>query len=440
MSVAYIHLSDIHFGQEKGGEVFIHRDAKARLLEDIDVLVDRLPESKAAGVIVTGDIAYGGKPEEYKEAANWLDQVARAARCDITAIQVVPGNHDIDRAELSHAAKWMLDQIATNGEGKLDEFLSNARDRALLYARFTSYIPFAEGYNCPMDCQGGLASERIVQLTETRSLRFVGLNSALVCKHKDKEGELLLGARQRVLPIAAGQELVVLCHHPLAWLQDSEDARRFIRSRARVFISGHEHKPAVRVERTDVDCDLMILEAGATVPPTTNDTFTYTYNVIQFSWDETSDGLNVTVHPRAWDDEKKRFVDDPVRLGGRDPTYVLGCPNFRRTATLARSPSRTTTVERQPHTSDVSHKTASDTVEGTNMPVPSGYQLALLRFFRDLSAGQRLAVLVKLGALPDKWPEALSHALERQIFDSLAREGRLEELEKAIKQQLQQSL
>ena len=428
MPIAFVHLSDIHFGQERGGVVIVHDDAKARLIEDLAATVEGLPEKKAAGIIITGDIAYGGKTDQYKIAAGWLDRVAAAAKCDITDIMVVPGNHDIDRDEISSSAEWQLSEIESRGETALDKFLANERDRAVLYARFAAYIPFAEAYNCSMDCQGGLASERVVELVPGRSLRFIGLNSALVCKIKDNEGGLLLGARQRVLPIQPGQELVVLCHHPLRWLQDSEDAGRFVRSRARVFISGHEHKPAVRIDAIEAGCDLMTLEAGATVPPAAEGPFTYTYNIIEFDWEPTDDRLKVTAHPRAWDDEKKRFEDDPVRLGGHEPVHFLGCPNFRR-APLAQPDAAAPLIETLEPAVVVS-QTAGSTSE--NAVVPADYPLVLLRFFRDLSEGQRLAVLVKLGALPANWSEASSHALERQILDALVLAGRIEELKQAV--------
>lgn len=431
MSIAFVHLSDIHFGQERGGVVVVHDDAKARLIEDLAAMVERLPDKKAAGIIITGDIAYTGKANEYKIAAGWLDDVAAAAKCAITDIMVVPGNHDIDRDEISSSAEWQLSEIQTKGEAALDKFLANERDRAVLYARFTAYIPFAEAYNCSMDCQGGLASKRVVELVPGRSLQFMGLNSALVCKGKDKEGELLLGTRQRVLPVQPGQELVVLCHHPLRWLRDSEDARRFVRSRARVFISGHEHAPAVRVDAIEAGCDLLTLEAGATVPPVAEGPFTYTYNIIEFAWKSDNDQLKVTVHPRAWDDERKRFDGDAVRLGGREPVHFLGCPNFRKAPFV--QPAAAALVVETFEPAVVGSQAAGLTKE--DAVVPADYSLVLLRFFRDLSDGQRLAVLVKLGVLPTSWSEASSHALERQILDALVLAGRIEDLKQAIEEQ-----
>jgi len=431
MSIAFVHLSDIHFGQERGGVVVLHDDAKARLIEDLSAVIEGLPEKKAAGILITGDIAYAGKADEYKVAALWLDKVAAAAKCAITDIMVVPGNHDIDRDEISSSAEWQLSEIQTNGETALDKFLANDRDRAVLYARFTSYIPFAEAYNCSMDCRGGLASKRVVQLATGRFLQFIGLNSALVCNKKDKEGGLLLGARQRVLPIEPSQELVVLCHHPLHWLQDSDDAGRFVRSRARVFISGHEHKPAVRIDAIEAGCDLMTLEAGATVPPAAEGPFTYTYNVIEFAWDHVGDRLKVTVHPRAWNDYKKRFGDDPVRLGGREPVHFLGCPNFRKAPLIQPAAAASVMEASEPVAahSETPGWTEEDAV------VPADYPLVLLRFFRDLTDGQRLAVLVKLGGLPPNWSDASSHALERQILDALVLAGKIEELKQAIDEQ-----
>lgn len=436
MSFGYIHISDIHFGQERGGTIFVHNDAKQRLLEDVERVVATLPSKRAAGVLLTGDIAYAGKKHEYKDAAIWLDRLAASAGCKITDIQVVPGNHDIDRGEICNGGNWMLTQIAKNGEDALDTFLENDLDRLMLYARFSSYIPFAEGYNCPLDRHGGFASERIIELAPGRFLQFIGFNSALVCNRKDRKGDLLLGARQRVLPVTDGRELVVLCHHPLDWLQDSNDARRFVRNRARVFLSGHEHTPRVRTETIEKGCDLLTLEAGATVPPKAQDPFTYTYNVIEFAWDKTEDRLRVTVHPRAWDDDKKRFSEDPVRLGGRQPTFLLGCPQFRKAAIVASEKEDGALLDESESPAAAAQQPPGDGAYGEQtVSVPKEYPMTLLRFFRDLSDAQRLAVLVKLNALPADWSEASSHALERHILDSLVVAGRLSEINDAIAEQ-----
>ena len=205
MSIGFVHLSDIHFGQEKGGRIWIHDDVKDRLVDDVKIVAKNLESGHAAGVIVTGDIAYGGRASEYTAAAAWLDKVADAAGCDMTNIQVVPGNHDIDRDEITKLTEMMLDKIVVEGEPALDSFLQSHADRDLLFRRFSAYRPFAEGYRCPLDTNAELAEERVAELACGRAIRFIRLNSALACSKNDEEGRLLLGARQRVLRQSVGR-------------------------------------------------------------------------------------------------------------------------------------------------------------------------------------------------------------------------------------------
>ena len=427
MGIGFVHLSDIHFGQEKGGRIRIHDDIKDCLIEDVRLVAKSLESGRAAGVIVTGDIAFGGRASEYTAAADWLDKVAEAAGCDIFDIQVVPGNHDINRDEITPLTKMMLERIVAEGQTALDSFLNSDTDRELLFQRFSAYRPFASGYGCPLDTNADLAEEQVAELAPGRSIRFIRLNSALACSKKDKEGKLLLGARQRVLKQRPGEELVVLCHHPVHWFQDSEDAWRYIRNRARVFISGHEHKPSVKIETIEEGGDLMMLAAGAVVPLNSDDTFNYCYNFIEFDWDEEADALSVCVQPRAWVNAQKRFAADNVRLGDQGPKFILACPNFRK-APQAKD------LSTQEAVLDGTSDTVTITAHDDHAPKTQEEEtvdtcpLLLLRFFRDISPAQRIGILASLGTLPPNWNGTLSESIERKAFDSLVREGRSEEL------------
>src|SRR6218665_2736629 len=106
-SVAFVHLSDIHFGQEKNGFVHINDDIKEQLIEDVRTVVMDLPNRKAAGILVTGDLAFSGKKSEYDLAGAWLDRLTAAAGCDRTAVMMVPGNHDIDLSTIKRGTELM---------------------------------------------------------------------------------------------------------------------------------------------------------------------------------------------------------------------------------------------------------------------------------------------------------------------------------------------
>lgn len=438
MPFTFIHLSDIHFGQEKRqGELITQNDVKEQLLADAKRMVKDHADGHACGIIVTGDIAYGGKREEYQRAAEWLDRLADAIGCDQTAVHVVPGNHDIDRDLISSGCQLMINDVLENGEARLDAYLGTEKDRELLFERFTHYRPFAEGYDCPLDHDGGYASDKSLELAPGRQLRFIGLNSALVCSiGANEEGRLLLGERQRVLPRDPGVEVVVLGHHPLHWLRDSATARRYVRSRARVFVSGHEHNPSLRVDEIGENEHLLVLAAGATVPPHVSDKYTYTYNLLTFDWDAASDGLSVKIFPRAWSDERTRFEDDPARLGGHQPAHVLGCPNFRDAPSTEEGKPETGTSSSE--AMDPIQQSAPAAESGVTPALEGAEQMAdrfpilLLRFFRDLAPVQRLAILVDLKELPDDMDDKLTHMMERQAIDRIAAKGKLDALEAAI--------
>jgi calcineurin-like phosphoesterase family protein len=444
MSAVFVHVSDIHFGQEKDDRVHIHADVKQQLISDAREVVSRIAGGAAHGILVTGDIAQSGIKDEYDEAAKWLDQLAESIGVNINCVQMVPGNHDLDRSKLSPAVRRILDQIRAGGSTEYEETLSDPLIRAALFARFEDYGNFSFGYDCPLNDEAAYASEMVVTLAPGRALRFIRFNSSLLChgKERDEHPELLIGARQFTIPRDDGVENIVLVHHPLSWYKDQEQVRDYIRSRVRVFISGHEHDPKVSVDNVEQGCDLMMLAAGATVPFKSNSVFTFTYNIIEFDWDEEVDGLSVTIHPRAWNAQRTCFEADDQRLGGKSPNYRLGCPSFRKAGlqgavTTSRlkdaAPSESHTFSVEPTIEMVLMDSSSGELSPM-APSVEGYEVARLRFFRDLLEGERLRVLVAMDAIPENFDEPMSQGLERRLLDRLVRDGKLGDVEKMIDQ------
>lgn len=428
MSATFIHLSDIHFGQEKdGGVVKINDDAKERLIDDATTEIAKLGV-RASGIIVTGDIAYSAKRDEYAKAGEWLDRLAASVGCDRLDIQMVPGNHDIDRAAITNVAKFHLEVIRDKGDAMLDMLLDDETQREALYERFAAYRDFSGGYGCDLDVGGVYSADGAVVLAPGRTLRFVRLNSALICSHRDTAGTLILGARQRVFDAINGEEMVVLVHHPLSWLQDSDEAARYCGSRARVIISGHEHFPSLEIKPIEEGCDLMMLAAGATAPEDANEEFTYKYNILTFDWDEATDGLAVSVNPRTWHFEMKRFEKDLPFLDGKDERSVLRSPHFRRGAPPSKA--KDAGVESRAQVQPVANPiTGSKEVD---LSMPDDARLARLRFFRDLPEDRRRRILIELGAIPEDLTDRLDHTIEQRFFAKLIAQGRVAELSKAI--------
>ena len=437
MSAIFVHVSDIHFGQERDHVVHIHDDVKKELVADAAEVIAGSPSGAAQGILVTGDVAFSGKAEQYEAAGKWLDALAEGIGCPIHRVQMVPGNHDLDRDKLSIGRSKLLEFIRAGGPAEYEKVIANENDRATLFSRFEDYGRFCIGYNCGLDEEAKYATNLRIEVGRDRWIRFIRLNSSLLChgEERDDQPELVMGERQFVIPRHAGEENVVLVHHPLNWYKDAVDVRQYVRSRARVLISGHEHDPKVEVEEVEEGCDLMMLAAGAAVPFRSNDIFTYTYNVIEFDWDEGTDNLVVTMHPRTWNPVKTCFEPDNKRLGGKKPRFTLGSPNFKKIGQVPVRPGQIADVVEddsaaEPVVELVPAEGFETSAEETP-PMPpdaEGYELALLRFFRDLYENERLKILVELDAIPAESNERINQGLERRLFDWLAREGRLPDL------------
>jgi hypothetical protein len=437
MPAIFVHLSDIHFGQERDERVHIHDDVKQQLIIDAAEVIKSLPGSAAHGILVTGDIAHSGIQPEYVAAGAWLDDLARAVGCEIFRIQIIPGNHDVDRNKQSLGASHLLDVIRQGGATEYEKILRNDLDRALLYARFEDFSRFCEAYDCPLDLEGRYSTNLHVELVPGRSIRFIRMNSSLLCtgKERDAEPELMVGARQFTVRPAAGEEAIVLIHHPLNWYKDNDDATRYLHSRVRVLISGHEHHPKVHVKCVEEGSDFLTLAAGAAVPFRSDETYTFTYNFIEFDWDENEDALAVTIHPRTWNPKRTCFEADEKRLGGRNPRFVLGSPSFRKgEPVIVKAAPEVEEAKQASEAEPIVEVVAALESEGepTVPPEAEGYRLVLLRFFRDLAEGERLKILVELGAVESGSNERITQAIQRQLLDWLVREGRIAEVETMI--------
>jgi 3',5'-cyclic AMP phosphodiesterase CpdA len=464
LKTIFVHVSDIHFGQEKdGGLIASNDDAKRCLIEDARTEVRKFG-GDAAGVIVTGDIAYSGKDAEYTSAGKWLAELTDAIGCERTDVQMVPGNHDIDRKAITNTLETILFAFHKGGEYWLDRHLDHTEDCKTLYGRFDAYKGFALDYRCDLDLNGGISKSAKLNLAEGRAIRFVRLNSAITCSMKDDEGNLILGARQRILPEEDGVEIVVLSHHPLSWFQDSDKARGFLRGRARVFISGHEHFPRLDVHKVEEGRDLMMLAAGATAPDEFRDGFTYKYNILAFEWDESQDALAVTINPRTWDESMARFKRDDDFMEGLEERQVLASPNFKKAPPpgiqkddqthavpeLVEEPSAqlpeahndsNTEIERRGGSSntedgvevaerEIEPVEPLDPVSAEPEPTQDIRDLQI-RFFQLLDDERRLAAFVAFGIIRNAQGR-MDHAMERRLFRRAVRQGKAEEIEQML--------
>lgn len=314
MPLNILHLSDIHFKYQLHDTVHdLDHDVRNELA--IDAARFRDQSGPIHAVVVTGDIAFAGKPPDYDAATDWLASLCRRIGCRNENVWVVPGNHDIDRSRITPLVRTLQDSLHTAAPHRLDTtirqvFAEDPTGADVLARPLAAYYDFASQYGCRPK-PGTLSWEYALPLDMGYTLRLVGLNSAFVSSERDDKSTrpLLIGQAQLNLPRRPGYIYAILCHHPVSWLKEGDRLDGKLCARASLQLFGHVHEQTLRHS-----ADSLIVQAGALHPDRdTTAPWCPAYNLLSLHIRDSTDGqsLSVAVHPRVWCDEH-RFSADPT--------------------------------------------------------------------------------------------------------------------------------
>lgn len=332
-----VHISDIHFkpppGSPQGDHYLTVRKA---CLTDIETLV--AAHGPAGAVAVTGDISARGDSLEFGFARSWLAEVCAAAKCKNSNVNLVPGNHDVDRGAISSSAILQLahDKLRSSAAQDRDllfeSYLNDAELSAMLFRPLHAFNDFAETYGC-----ASLPEE--INWTHTQAfeygyrLRFTGLNSVIFSDKNDDDAKnkLILGSMQTLRPIERGIIDIGLCHHPDDWLFDHDDIHERFKHRFQLQLFGHKHKNLI-----DRHVETCVIHAGALQLERTTPGFLPEYNFIKLGMDVSADPkFTIVAMRRRWSPADYQFVGvaQPENKMHVDHSVVLS-PQRRLTITV----------------------------------------------------------------------------------------------------------
>jgi len=234
MQVVIVHLSDIHLdesGLPSGRAATVGRAVKA--LES---------EAKACIVILSGDIAYSGKENQYKKASDFVvdleTELVRERNWEILSV-AVPGNHDCDFARDSQARQLLIDRIRSSALDVVED--STVRLCTGIQAAFFDFAD-AISKRATQTRTDWLSWDTLATLTNVQ-LHIRCFNTAWMSTLTEDQGGLVfpVGSTSCV-PSEADLSIAVL-HHPFNWF-DSRNARLLkecVEKHADIILTGHEH-------------------------------------------------------------------------------------------------------------------------------------------------------------------------------------------------------
>jgi len=254
--LTFLHISDIHFEPD-------NKDQKMVLSKLLNLIQD-ISEGKWNSlsevfkgrlcldfIFCTGDIAYSGKPSEYKLAKEFFDDLLEITGLKKEQLFFVPGNHDVDWDRLPDL------EISIESDKDADEFFSSEDKLRKFIEPFHGYQEFTRHYFPERQFDEYRCYYTAILNIRGVSVGVAGLNSAWPLRKWGEEVEKkefqLLGKRpleDALKSISEADLKIVLFHHPIHWLADVEEnvIKMLLGKYANLVLTGHQIKPSVEVD------------------------------------------------------------------------------------------------------------------------------------------------------------------------------------------------
>lgn len=304
--IEILHLSDIHF-RKQTTDITFRQEVRGEMIQAIQ---KHLAEYKVKldVVAVTGDIAFSGEKNEYKEAECFFKNLQKVLP-EKTQILMVPGNHDVNRDRVSSI--FSLHSVVQQGS-TINQLLENLEEiKRYISPKFENFGEFVECVHPGL--YSSSTSLYWIKDFPGKNVSFFGLNSCWACENEDDKNNITLGYAQVMgaLKNPKYKNKVALMHHPFNWL-NSGDLNLYkdkVLKNCSLVLHGHTH---------DYNHLVTMFPSDSCICLGTNASYTKDKNGFigfQFiSWEFVQDGTVLTVWPYKLETEGGfRFNHDSSR-------------------------------------------------------------------------------------------------------------------------------
>jgi predicted MPP superfamily phosphohydrolase len=297
MRIVIIHLSDIHLKENSGLNFILSRTEKIS-----NAILGSARDIDFGFLVVSGDIAFSGRMEEYKVAEIFFDALLSNLNKGNFNLKIilVPGNHDCDFSSNQSVRNTLIKQILY--EGLEDDSLAENCESVQ-----SNFYEFRNNYEGKINGQS--PSDR--KLSEFRyfdiggkQIQFLSINSAWISTLPEKQGLFFpIEKIQQEVDRDKSRNLdssidlsIAIFHHPYTWFEpdNSKALRKKIESISDIVLTGHEHDDDIFIKSKSLRDNVEYLEGGVLQEKSSNisefnmliiDIEQKIQYIYQFSWD-----------------------------------------------------------------------------------------------------------------------------------------------------------
>jgi Calcineurin-like phosphoesterase len=235
VTAVVLHLSDIHI--KSSGDWILDKASSIAAC-----VYSSLPDASVVLVIVSGDIAFSGKPDQYNEA----EKLFLGIRAAIETEKKMPvhfafcaGNHDCDFSLGNKTRTLALNGVRADPSQFDDSILATGASVQSAYREFANKLASAAETRVGDDLW---TCHRFT--VEGKEIVIDSINVAWCSNLHEEPGTLIFPHERYVQRLHETVDIrLSVLHHPLNWFSQASyrPFRELIRGVANVVISGHEH-------------------------------------------------------------------------------------------------------------------------------------------------------------------------------------------------------
>ena len=246
MNLLILHLSDLHFDKYNNYQP-----------ENINAIVGALQQSmmniEHILVVVSGDLAYSGKKQQFVQVNFFLRKLRKALseRYAISDIQIamVPGNHDVDYS-LGETKRGDLEELEASGG-----YEANISQELCKQAQFYVLSGF---YNC-FQTPSLLHQRTIAYGDKTIQLNLI--NTAVFSSLDEDQGFHYISEKDIKAMLAPSESdfVITVMHHPHHWYSSccKKAFEEALYSRSDIIFVGHEHyESSMKIEHENASVNI----------------------------------------------------------------------------------------------------------------------------------------------------------------------------------------
>jgi hypothetical protein len=308
--VLLLHLSDIHI--RGSSDAILSRSG-----EIAATTFKRLPEITTVLMIVSGDIAYGGKKSEYDLATEFLANIAKSIRTqkDDIAVEVFvcPGNHDCDFDNDDDTREAVLAKIRLSDSAPSESLIKTATSIQQAFFEFRDNVSaFAWVHASPMSWQA------VIKVGNHR-IGVRSLNVAWMSEIKEKQGTLIFPPSE-ISPFKMREAdlSITILHHPYNWFGQSSyrALQNIVRRESQIVFTGHEHVQNVGEVSDSRNSSSVFVEGGVLFESRLPERSTFNTIIVDLAKAEYLSELY------SWDGKRYAADDDDEIWGSLRPLTV----------------------------------------------------------------------------------------------------------------------